>query len=85
MNHNVPTAKNKERLAIEAREMDIKKVLKHNILRKRKDDQIQEWKSYPGLERIIDMARDITTTGNMRNIDELATMKQCHESQQSYR
>ena len=27
MNHNVPTIKNKERLAIEAREMDIKKAL----------------------------------------------------------
>ena len=29
------------------------------------------------------MARDMTTTGNMRNIDKLATMMQCHESQQS--
>ena len=82
-NDNVPTVKNKERLAIEAREEDIEKVLRYNILQRGKDDHIQDWKSYPGLEKIIDMARDMTTTGNMRNIDILATMMQCHESQQS--
>ena len=82
-NHDVPTVKNRERLAIEAREEDIEKVLRYNILQRGKDNHIQDWKSYPGLEKIIDMARDMTTTGNMRNIDKLATMMQCHESQQS--
>ena len=29
------------------------------------------------------MAREMITTGDMKNIDKLATMMQCHESQQS--
>ena len=31
----------------------------------------------------MDMARDMITNGNMKNIDKLARMMQCHESQHS--
>ena len=50
-NHVVPTIKNKERLAIEAREVDIERVLRYNILQRRKDDPMQDWKSYPDLDK----------------------------------
>ena len=70
-------------MEIESREEDIKKVLKYNILERKKDINIQNWKSYPGVGKIIDMARDMVENGNKDNIDELATMMQCHESQQS--
>ena len=70
-------------MEIESREEDIEKVLRYNILERGKDEHIQEWKSYLGVEKIIDMARDMVENGNKDNIDELATMMQCHESQQS--
>ena len=70
-------------MEIESREGDIKKVLKYNILERKKDAKIQNWKSYPGNSKIIDMARDVVENGNIDNIEELARMMQCHESQQS--
>ena len=81
--HNFPTVKNKKRLEIESRGEDIEKVLRYNILERGKDEHIQDWKSYPGVGKIIDMARDMVMNGNKENIDKLATMMQCHESQQS--
>ena len=70
-------------MKIESRGGDIEKVIKYNILERKKDKNIQNWKSYPGIGKIIDMARDMITNGNMKNIDKLAKMMQCHESQQS--
>ena len=81
--HNFPTVKNKKRLEIESRGEDIEKVLRYNILERGKDEHIQDWKSYPGVGKIIDMARDMVINGNKKNIDKLATMMQCLESQQS--
>ena len=52
-------------------------------IRQGTDKHIQDWKSYPGVKKIIDIAREMITTGDMKNIDKLATMMQCHESQQS--
>ena len=77
--HNFPTVKCKKIFEIESREEDIKKVLRYNILERGKDEHIQDWKSYPGVEKIIDMARDMITNGNMKNIDKLAKMMQCNE------
>ena len=70
-------------MEIESREGDIKKVLKYNILERKKDAKIQNWKLYPGISKIINMARDVVENGNIDNIDELARMMQCNESQQS--
>ena len=80
--YSIPVVSNKRRLEIETREQDIKKVLKYNILERKKDGKINDWKSYPGVGKIIDMARDMVENGNKDNIDRLATMMQCHESQQ---
>ena len=41
------------RLDIGTRSYDIKKVLEYNILKRQNDDNIQTWKSYPGISRII--------------------------------
>ena len=70
-------------MEIESRGEDIEKVLRYNILERGKDEHIQDWKSYPGVGKIIDMARDMVMNGNKENIDKLATMMQFHESQQS--
>ena len=58
-------------------------MLEYNILKRKEDRRINDWKSYPGVSKIIDMARDMIENGNKNEIDKLATMMQCHESQQS--
>ena len=80
---NIPIVKNKQRMEVESRGGDIEKVIKYNILERKKDMNIQNWKSYPGISIIIDMARDVVEKGNIDNIAKLARMMQCHESQQS--
>ena len=45
---NFPTVKNKKRLEIESRGEDT--ILRYNILERGKDEHIQDWKSYPGVE-----------------------------------
>ena len=71
------------RLEINDRSRDIPAVIQYNILRKKDNARIQQWKTYPGVEKIIDMARKITEKGDTSNIEELAGMLQVHESQQS--
>ena len=70
-------------MEIGSRSNDIKKVIEYNILKRKKDENIQAWKSYPGVSKIIDIARDVVERDNTADIAELARMMQCHESQQS--
>ena len=71
------------RLEINDRLGDIPAVIQYNILRKKDNIDIQQWKSYPGVSKIIDIARKVTERGDTSNIEELAGMPQVHESQQS--
>ena len=75
--------KNLGRLEIGTRNDDIKKVLEYNILKRKSDENIQTWKSYPGISRIIQISRDIIERNDTSNIRELARMMQAHENQQS--
>ena len=72
-------AKNLGRIEIGARSNDIKKVLEYNILRRQSNNNIQVWKSYPGISRIVQTARDIIEKNDTSNIGELARMMQVHE------
>ena len=58
-------------------------MLEYNILRRQSDNNIQIWKSYPGISKIVQTARDIIEKNDTSNIGELARMMQVHESQQS--
>ena len=58
-------------------------MLEYNILKRKSDENIQAWKSYPGISRIIQIARNIVEKNDTTNIGELARMMQTHESQQS--
>ena len=58
-------------------------MLTYNILKRKEDRKINDWKSYPGVSKIIDMSRDMIENGNTNDIEKLAIMMQCHESQQS--
>ena len=44
------------RMDIRSRNNDINKVLEYNILKRHGDDDIQTWKSYPGIGKIIQMS-----------------------------
>ena len=44
---NIPTIRNLKRMEVESRGNDIEKVIKYNILKRKKDENIQIWKSYP--------------------------------------
>merc|ERR1711873_175606 len=72
-----------KRLEVSERLKDIPAVLKYNILRREDNAKIQQWKSYPGIEKIINLARDVLNKADMSNIEQLAGLLQIHESQQS--
>ena len=78
-----PEVRNLGRLEVEARSTDIKKVLDYNILKRHSDENIQIWKSYPGISEIVRIARNIIEKDDTSNLGELARMMQVHESQQS--
>ena len=46
-------------------------------------DKLRDWKSYPGLEMIIALAREILNTGQKKHIEEIAKLMLGHEIQQS--
>ena len=58
-------------------------MLEYNILKRKSDENIQTWKSYPGISRIIQVARDIIERNDTSNMSELARMMQAHGNQQS--
>ena len=82
-NNKPSLTKDLGRLNIGHRSNDIKKVLEYNILKRQSDDNIQTWKSYPGISKIIQISRKIIEDNNTNDIGELARMMQVHESQQS--
>merc|ERR1711989_44610 len=54
-----------------------------NILRRKDNEELQEWKSYPGMEKIVRISRDIIEKNKMENLMELIKIMKIHESQQS--
>ena len=59
------------------------KALEYNILKRHEDNKIQSWKSYPGMSKIIEIARNIVENDNKEDVNTLANMMKVHESQQS--
>merc|ERR1711893_71503 len=54
-----------------------------NILRRKDNEELQEWKSYPGMEKIVRISRDIIEKNGMEKLMELIRIMRVHESQQS--
>ena len=66
------------------RNPDIVKVVKYNPLeRKKSDDMLLEWKSYPSIATIIKEARYIIENNRISGTERLISLMQGHESQQS--
>ena len=51
--------KNQGRLDMGSRYQNAYKALEYNILRRNNNEEIQMWKSYPGISKIIKIARNI--------------------------
>ena len=57
--------------------------LKYNILRRDNNEELQEWKSYPGIKDIVRIARNAVEDNARQDMDRLIEMMRVHESQQS--
>merc|ERR1711872_410709 len=54
-----------------------------NILRRKDNEELQEWKSYPGMEKIVRISRDIIKNNEVERLMELIKIMRVHESQQT--
>ena len=54
-----------------------------NILRREENKELQEWKSYPGLENIVRLSRNIIEKNEKSEIMRLMEMMKVHENQQT--
>ena len=68
---------------IRSRREDVFKALEYNILKRHESNEMQSWKSYPGMSKIVEIARDIFENDNKEDVDILANMMRIHEYQQS--
>ena len=75
--------KNRGRLDMGSRYQNAYKALEYNILRRNNNEEIQLWKSYPGISKIIKIARNIIENDDKEDINVLVDMMKVHESQQS--
>ena len=79
-NREHPKVSKKGRLELRQRYPDLEKVKQYNMLAKKDDKMINDWKSYPGLAPIINMTREIIETGEKMQIEKLTKLMQGHES-----
>merc|ERR1711872_852995 len=54
-----------------------------NILRRGQNEEMQEWKSYPGMEKIVRLSRNIVENNDTGRLMELINIMRVHESQQT--
>merc|ERR1711873_67010 len=54
-----------------------------NILRREQNKEMQEWESYPGIEKIVRLSRDIVENNDVKRLMELIKVMRVHESQQT--
>ena len=68
---------------MESRRQSAYKALEYNILRRDENEEIQRWKSYPGIKEIVRIARNVIEDNDRQDINALIDMMRVHESQQS--
>ena len=63
--------KNRGRVDMESRIRNAYEALNYNILRRKDNEELQEWKSFPGIGNIVRMARDAIENNDRHDIDKL--------------
>ena len=75
--------KNRKRVDMESRIRSSYEAIDFNILRRKENEELQNWKSYPGIENIVRLARDVVENNARNEITKLIEMMKSHESQQT--
>ena len=75
--------KNRKRIDMESRIRNSYEAINFNILRRKENEELQNWKSYPGIENIVRLARDVVENNARNEIIKLIEMMKSHESQQT--
>ena len=75
--------KNRKRVDMESRIRNTYEAIGFNILRRKENEELQDWKSYPGIENIVRMAWDVVENNARNEIVKLIEMMKTHESQQT--
>ena len=73
-NNIAAVVRGRGRLDIRSRYEDVCKALEYNILKRHEDNEIQSWKSYPGMSKIIEIARNIVENNNKEDVNLLEDM-----------
>ena len=68
-NNKPSVTKSLGRLDIRSRDSDISKVLEYNVLKRNDNNDIQTWKSYPGVGEIIRISRNIIENNDTKDIE----------------
>ena len=68
---------------MESRIQSAYEALRFNILRRNNNEELQKWKSYPGIKDIVRIARNAIEDNDRQDMDILVEMMKVHESQQS--
>ena len=72
---------NRKRVDIDSRIRNTYEAISFNILRRKENEELQDWKSYPGIENIVKLARDVVENNARSKIVKLIKMMKTHESQ----
>ena len=75
--------KRQKRVNLAAKIKNSYEAISFNILRREKNKELQEWKSYPGIEKIVHLSRNIVEKNETSRIMELIKIMKVHESQQT--
>ena len=80
---NIEVRNNQKRVNLADKIKNSYEAIAFNILRREKNKELQEWKSYPGIEKIVHLSRNIIEKNETSRIMELIKIMKAHESQQT--
>ena len=75
--------KNRKRVNMASRIRNSYEAITFNILRREEYEELQNWKSYPGINKIVKLARNVVEKNARNEIANLIKMMKAHESQQT--
>ena len=84
LDENKPeVTKNRKRVNMASKIRNSYEATTFNILRREGNEELQDWKSYPGIDKIVKLARNVIEKNTRNEIARLIEMMKVHESQQT--
>ena len=75
--------KNRKRVNLASKIRNSYEAITFNILRREGNEELQDWKSYPGIDQIVNLARNVIEKNTRNEIVRLIEMMKVHENQQT--